>query len=187
MSHCLQAKFDLLIMELVSPSMFYMLVGWTFFCLTPKSEESFFNAQLPFTSYAEWVTLPSQFCLHNISGSISRSIPFSLALWPLWEINPFWPHRGVLTWLLTAPLLPHKTREQSAQNHIPKGSRIGEWLVVQLLYIQSERCYLRWEILQKECKLWYCKLWYHIGRVSEPVSACTLLLSWASSPLWNLV
>ena len=63
MSHCLQAKLDFLIMELVSPPTFYMLVDWTFFRLTPKSEESFLNAQLPFTSYAEWVTLSSQFCL----------------------------------------------------------------------------------------------------------------------------
>ena len=63
MSHCLQAKLDFLIMELVSPPTFYMLVDWTFFHLTPKSEESFLNAQLPFTSYAEWVTLSSQFCL----------------------------------------------------------------------------------------------------------------------------
>lgn len=63
MSPCLQAKFDLLIMELVSPPMLYMLVDWTFFHLTPKSAESALMLSSP-SLYAEWATLSSlQFCL----------------------------------------------------------------------------------------------------------------------------
>lgn len=130
MSHCFQVKFNLLIMELVPPPIFYMLVNGTFFLSSFSSQKIHF-LMASFPSFP--ISIGSPYPLSSAYKISLASIPFSPALWLLWKIDPFVPHRGVLTWVLPAPHLPYKTRERSAQIMSLRGSKVWEWWVGEML------------------------------------------------------